>query len=44
MMKDEIKRMINGLEAENLGVFAWVKKERHTPDDDLNSESLHPST
>jgi GxxExxY protein len=46
LMKDGIKRMIHGLENENLGVFGSLRelKRNGQPDGDLNSESLRSSS
>jgi plasmid rolling circle replication initiator protein Rep len=45
LMKDGIKRMINGLEDESLWVFGSLReaKKNCQPDGDLNSESLRSS-
>ena len=45
LMKDGIKRMINGLEDENLGVFGSLREPKRNGQQggDLNSESLRSS-
>jgi GxxExxY protein len=45
LMKDGIKRMINGLEDEKLGVFGSLRESKRNSqrDGDLNSESLRSS-
>jgi len=46
LMKDGLKRMINGLEDRNLGVFGSSREPKRNgqQDGDLNSESPHSSS